>query len=190
MRKVLIGVLVVALGVVGGYFGVSTWARMRAERELDAAFDSMRAAGATATHGPVAVNLIKRTLVIDDVVLQSGTPPVNLRAPRIEIAGIPINSIQIRKPEKASTVEALRAVLAEVDVGSITVPTLTIAGKSVIPATAGKSAGDIDLNYAITGLVLRDVRDRRIGSLTIDRTAFAMLSPTPDVIGYNGEMNK
>ena len=65
MRKVLIGVLVVALGVVGGYFGVSTWARMRAERELDAAFDSMRAAGATATHGPVAVNLIKRTLVID-----------------------------------------------------------------------------------------------------------------------------
>ena len=39
MRKVLIGVLVVALGVVGGYFGVSTWARMRAERELDAAFD-------------------------------------------------------------------------------------------------------------------------------------------------------
>src|SRR3954451_18354057 len=68
MRKILAGVLVaVVLGAIAIYFGLPRYTQMRAEREIDAAFDATRARGNNASHGAVQFDLASKTITITDI---------------------------------------------------------------------------------------------------------------------------
>src|SRR5947207_103352 len=111
MKKLLLGVVVLAVLAVGGYFGASFWAQARAEKEVEAAFGDMRASGMTATHGAVSFDLLKRTLVVADVALETKTVPVmKTRIGRVTAAGI--------SPPSEGRVSVDRLALADVEVGA------------------------------------------------------------------------
>jgi hypothetical protein len=82
MRKVLVGLVVVLIVGVGGYFGVAYWAQYAAAREVDAVLDGWRASVGSATHGRIELDLWTRTLKVSDVVVQSRTG----RIPRLRWA--------------------------------------------------------------------------------------------------------
>jgi hypothetical protein len=49
MRKILIGLVCVALVAAGGYFGANVWAKQRAEKEVEASFATIRSGGGSAS---------------------------------------------------------------------------------------------------------------------------------------------
>jgi len=75
MRKLILGLLVLLLVGVGGYFGALYWAERIAAREVDARLDLWRAGGGSATRGPVRFDLWTRTLKVADVALGSPASP-------------------------------------------------------------------------------------------------------------------
>ena len=190
MRKILIGLVVLVLLAAGGYFGVTKWAQVRAEKEVDAAFETMRAAGLTAAHGAVGFDLIRRTLFVDDVVIQSSAWAMNLRAPKVEFIGLSMPDAPARQPDGSSNIAAARAALAAVKVASITVPSVDVAVQTLMPATAGAPSSPVDVVYAVSGIALTDVRERRVASLSIERTGFKLSSTVPELGNFDGEFTK
>jgi hypothetical protein len=67
MKRVLIGLIAVAVLAAGGWFGFNLYAQHRATTEVEAAFDRLRAGGGKASHGKVAFDLASRTLTIEDI---------------------------------------------------------------------------------------------------------------------------
>jgi hypothetical protein len=191
MKKVLVGILVVALVAIGGYFGASQWARMQTEREVEAVFDAMRAAGLTARHGAIGVGLLGRTFVIDDVVVQSSNLAMNITAPRIELSGLSVPAAPARAADRSTPIAAARAALDAIDVGSINVPAVNVSARSAMPAAGAKPATDVDVTYAFSGIVVRDLRNRRIASASFDRIGFTMSGGvSPELGKINGEFAK
>lgn len=89
MRKILIGLVVVAVLAVTGFFGLQLYAQARAEREVEAAFAALRTAGNTASYGKVGFDLVSRTLSIADVAVASmAQPPMTVKIGRIEAIGL------------------------------------------------------------------------------------------------------
>lgn len=89
MRKFLIGLIAVAVLGVAGYFGGEFYIRHRVTSDVDAAFAQIRASGARATHGKIAFDLIRRTLTVEDIAVQSDAkPPVDVKIGRFTARGI------------------------------------------------------------------------------------------------------
>lgn len=89
MRKLLIGAGAAMALALAGAFAATIFAQQRAEREVAAAFEAIRAAGASATHGKVEFDLWSRTLRVADVVVQpAGTTPAGLKAARLVATGV------------------------------------------------------------------------------------------------------
>lgn len=84
MKRILIGLIAVALLAAGGWFGFSLYVQHRAAAEVEAAFDRIRNQGSKASHGKVAFDLASRTLTIEDIAIDLDDQP---RA-QIKIAGI------------------------------------------------------------------------------------------------------
>ena len=79
----------IALGAAG--YGASRWMESRVERQVDAAFASMRTTLGVATYGHQEFHPLSRSMAIDDVVLQprnGATPAIKIR--QLVLSGLPI----------------------------------------------------------------------------------------------------
>ncbi|OCK59509.1 hypothetical protein [Bradyrhizobium sp. LMTR 3] len=84
MVKILLGLVAAVVIAVGGFFGFEYYTQHRITREVEAAFEQIRASGGKANHGKVSFDLRSRTLRIDDIATESASqPPV-----RVKVAGI------------------------------------------------------------------------------------------------------
>lgn len=117
MAKILLGLVAAVVIAVGGFFGFEFYTQQRIAREVETAFEQIRASGGKASHGKVAFDLRSRTLRIDDIAAESATqPPV-----RVEIASVVASGVA--QPDagrfSAETIEA-----SDLEIGaSITGPT-------------------------------------------------------------------
>jgi hypothetical protein len=80
MVKILLGVLATIVVAAGGFFGFELYTQHRIATEIDAAFDQLRAGGGKASHGPISVDLLKRTVTIADIATESAAqPPISVK---------------------------------------------------------------------------------------------------------------
>lgn len=119
MKKILLGLVAVAVLAAGGYFGFDFYAQRRVTRDVEAAFEQVRAAGAKASHGKIAFDTKSRTLTISDIATESGTqPPINVRIASLTMTGL-------GQPD-AGRISADNIAFNDVEIGA-TGPTPTIA---------------------------------------------------------------
>ncbi len=71
MRKIAIVGAAIGAIAVAGVFGASMLVQHRAVSEVDAVFESLRASGVTASHGPVTFDYWTKSLSIADIALQA-----------------------------------------------------------------------------------------------------------------------
>ncbi|MBR0713800.1 hypothetical protein [Bradyrhizobium liaoningense] len=88
MRRILIGLIALAIIAGGGWFGFNAYVQHRAAAEVDAAFEQLRAGGGKASHGKVAFDLATRTLTIDDIAVERGAQT------SVKIAGIKATGVR------------------------------------------------------------------------------------------------
>ncbi|MDH6262519.1 hypothetical protein [Bradyrhizobium sp. BR13661] len=72
MKRILIGLIAVAVLAAGGWFGFNLYVRHRVTSEVEAAFEQVRSGGGKASHGRIAFDLATRTLTIDDIAVERG----------------------------------------------------------------------------------------------------------------------
>src|SRR3954471_2234288 len=213
MIKILSGVLAAILIAVAGYFGFQFYVQSRAASEVDAAFASIRATGAKASHGKVSFDTWTRTVTITEVAVESvAQPPASVkiarvtaagvkqsqpgrfaaerivasdvdvaatmalqgtlkfayRAPQVEIIDYAGPAGPLRTPNPSIPGDLYRVILeqfATVSAGSITAPTVT--GSMAAPDTPA-----IGGEYTYAGVAMRDIRDGKIATTTVDRASF------------------
>jgi hypothetical protein len=84
MKRILIGLIALAVLGAGGWFGFNLYAKHRATAEVEAAFEQIRKQGGKASHGKVTFDAMSRTLTVEDIAV---TPGSESQA-QIKIAGI------------------------------------------------------------------------------------------------------
>ncbi|MGF6310098.1 hypothetical protein ABIB82_003277 [Bradyrhizobium sp. i1.8.4] len=119
MKKILLGLIAVVVIAAAGFFGFDFYAQRRVMRDVEAAFEQIRASGAKASHGKVAFDVKSRTLTISDVAAESATqPPVSIKIASLTASGL-------GQPD-AARVSADNVEFNDVEVG-VAGPTPTIA---------------------------------------------------------------
>lgn len=89
MKKILLGLIAVVVIAIGGFFGFDLYTQRRITSGVEAAFEQIRAQGGTASHGRISFDLLKRTLTIGDIALETGTqPPFRLKAANVMAYGV------------------------------------------------------------------------------------------------------
>ena len=71
MKRILIGLIAVAMLAAGAWFGFNLYAKHRVTAEIETAFEQIRKQGGKASHGKVAFDLASRTLTIEDIAVDS-----------------------------------------------------------------------------------------------------------------------
>lgn len=131
MKRILIGLIAVAVLTVGGWFGFSLYVKHRVTAEIEAAFEQIRAGGGKASHGKIGFDLPSRTLTIEEVNVEPGRAP---------LAGI-----------KAASFKAVG--VRQVDEAHIAADTVEVDGVELaIDGAAG--AANIKVTYKIPQLTL------------------------------------
>ncbi|WP_426413874.1 hypothetical protein [Bradyrhizobium ganzhouense] len=72
MKRILIGLVAVAVLATGGWFGFSLYAKHRVTAEIETAFEQIRSSGGKASHGKIGFDLPSRTLTIEDLAVDPG----------------------------------------------------------------------------------------------------------------------
>ncbi|MBR0870952.1 hypothetical protein JQ633_11330 [Bradyrhizobium tropiciagri] len=85
MKKILLGLLAVVI-VAAGLFGVDLYSQRRITGEVEAAFEQVRAQGGKASHGGVSFDVLKRTLTITNVSIE--TAPFAVKAANVVAHGV------------------------------------------------------------------------------------------------------
>jgi hypothetical protein len=116
MRKIAIVSAAVAAIAATGLYGASRWVQYRAVGDVDAVFETLRASGMKATHGPIEFDFWTKSLSIADLSFQapgdSGarttiakvhaiglTPhPSEISASRVEVSGFDLKSGVANEP--------------------------------------------------------------------------------------------
>lgn len=223
MQKVLIGIVVAGLLVVGGFFGYKFYVQYRIDSEIEAAFAQIRAAGGQASHGKVSFDPLSRTVSIADIAAEITTPmPLHVKiasftatgarlADETRFAAETVETTDVEFSFQAGWSFAYKAPsliikdlsgpagpqvrekggpgaddvylwalqrIATISSTSITAPSVT-ATVSLPGASEAQS-----VEYTYTNVALRDVRDGRIATWTVDRASF-----TGD-IQQNGKADK
>ncbi|PDT73268.1 hypothetical protein [Bradyrhizobium sp. C9] len=120
MKKILLGLVAVAVLAAGGYFGLDFYAQRRVTRDVEAAFEQVRAAGAKASHGKIAFDTRSRTLTISDIAAESGTQsPVSVKIASLTMTGL-------GQPD-AGRISADNIAFNDVEIGVTGGPTATTA---------------------------------------------------------------
>ncbi|HMM90414.1 hypothetical protein [Bradyrhizobium sp.] len=89
MVRILLGLVAAVVIAVGGYFGFELYTQHRVAREVDAAFEQIRAAGGKASHGKVSFEAKSRTIRLDDVATESATqPPIRVKIASVVVSGL------------------------------------------------------------------------------------------------------
>lgn len=84
MKRILIGLITVAVLAAGGWFGFNLYAKHRVTAEIETAFEQIRKQGGKASHGKIEFDLMTRTLTVEDIAVTPGNQP----QAQIKIAGI------------------------------------------------------------------------------------------------------
>ena len=88
MKKILLGLLVVVIAAAG-LFGFDLYTQRRVVNEVEAAFAQVRAQGGKASHGQISFDVLKRTLTIADMTLETATqPPFTVKAASVAAHGV------------------------------------------------------------------------------------------------------
>jgi hypothetical protein len=87
-KNILIGSGAIVALLGGLAFAGVQWAQTQALANVDNAFARLRAEGATASHGPVELDVWSRTLRIKDIAVATISPPVSVTATEVKAAGI------------------------------------------------------------------------------------------------------
>lgn len=89
MKRILIGLIAVAVLAAGGWFGFSLYAKHRVTAEIETAFEQIRKQGGKASHGKVAFDLATRTLTVEEVDVEPGRPPLaGIKAASFKAVGV------------------------------------------------------------------------------------------------------
>ncbi|MDA9490689.1 hypothetical protein [Bradyrhizobium sp. CCBAU 11361] len=89
MKRILIGLIALAVLGAGGWFGFDLYARHRATQEIEAVFDKIRSQGGKASHGKVAFAVTSRTLTIEDIAVDpAGQPQAHIKIAGIKGVGV------------------------------------------------------------------------------------------------------
>jgi hypothetical protein len=132
MVRILLGLVAAVVIAVGGYFGFEFYTRHKVAREVEAAFEQIRAGGGKASHGKVSFDLKSRTLRIEEIVTESATqPPV-----RVKIASIVASGV------------------AQLDAGRFSADTIEASDLEIGSTIAGPAEGK--LAYKVPRLVMND----------------------------------
>ncbi|MET4215840.1 hypothetical protein ABIB00_001027 [Bradyrhizobium sp. LB14.3] len=132
MKRILIGLIVVAVVAAGGWFGFSLYAKHRVTAEIEAVFEQIRSGGGKASHGKVAFELTSRTLTIEDIAVEPAKQP----QAHVKIAAI--KGVGIRQ------VEETRFAADSIDISGFEV-TLDEVGP-----------GKLKVSYKVPQLTMRD----------------------------------
>jgi len=211
VRKILIGLVVATLLVVGGFLGYQFYVQYRIDREIEVAFAQIRATGGSASHGKISFDPLSRIVRIADIATEVTTPvPVRVRIASVTASGVKLadeTRFSAEAVETAGVEFSLQAGwstsykapsiiikdlagpagppprengqsaddvyrwavqrIASISSASITAPSLT-ATVSLPGATEAQS-----VEYTYTNIALRDMRDGRIATTTVERASFA-----------------
>lgn len=89
MKRILIGLIALAVLGAAGWFGFNLYVQHRATAEVEAAFEQMRSGGGKASHGKVAFELASRTLTVEDIDVEPGQHELaHVRIAKITAVGI------------------------------------------------------------------------------------------------------
>ena len=89
MAKILLGLVAAVVIAVGGFFGFEFYTQHRIAREVETAFEQIRASGGKASHGKISFDLRSRTLRIDDIATETATqPPVRVKIASVVASGV------------------------------------------------------------------------------------------------------
>ncbi|MCP3443775.1 hypothetical protein [Bradyrhizobium sp. CCGUVB14] len=89
MKRILIGLVAIAVLAAGGWFGFNLYAKHRVTAEVETAFELIRAGGNKASHGKVAFDLVTRTLTVEDIAVErTAQPPATVKIAGIKAVGI------------------------------------------------------------------------------------------------------
>ncbi|MGY8631515.1 hypothetical protein RAD15_03335 [Bradyrhizobium sp. 14AA] len=132
MKRILIGLIALAVLAAGGWFGFNLYAQHRATAEIEAAFEQIRAGGGKASHGKIGFDLPSRTLTIEDIAVTPG----NQSQAQIKIAGIKGTGVR------------------QIDDVSFSADSIDITGFEVALDQVGPAK--LKASYRIPQLILRD----------------------------------
>jgi len=89
MKRILIGLIVVAVVAAGGWLGFNLYVQHRTTAEVEAAFEQIRKQGGKASYGKIAFDLPTRTLTIEDIAVTPGkAPQAQIRIATIKGTGV------------------------------------------------------------------------------------------------------
>lgn len=94
MKRILIGLIAVAMLAAGGWFGFSLYAKHRVTAEIEAAFEQIRSRGGKASHGKIGFDVPSRTLTIEDIAVDPGQQSQT----QIKIANV--RATGVRQPDE------------------------------------------------------------------------------------------
>ena len=84
----LVGLVAAAILATAGFFGFEFFLQHRADREVEAAFEQIRAAGGKASHGKVSFDLLSRTTTVADIAAESAAqPPLRVKIASVTVSG-------------------------------------------------------------------------------------------------------
>jgi hypothetical protein len=232
MVKILVGLLIAVVAVIGGYFGLEAYLQRQIVNEVEAVFAGVRARGAKAEHGKVQFDLWSRTITIADIFGESAAQPplsakigrftasgvhqptaerftadridaanvevagtlgtqsglrIAYQAPRVEITDYTGPAGPLRPLTSVAAVDIYRFALehfAAVSAKSAIIPTVTA---KMTPAGSSAVAGAGDYTYS--GIALRDIKDGKIASSTVERVNFiAAITTAGKIEKFTGEV--
>ncbi|MDA9439609.1 hypothetical protein XH98_10815 [Bradyrhizobium sp. CCBAU 51745] len=188
MKRILIGLIVAAVLVAGGWFGFNLYVQHRVTTEIEAAFEQIRSGGGKASHGRIGFDLPSRTLTIEDINVEPGRSPIaGFKAARIKAAGVgqtddahvSAGTIEIAGVELAISGEAGAAGLK----GSYKIPQATLTNYSGPTRVQGAPASESVLDaYRFT---LEQFADVTAASVTVPSLSVAMNTGT----GVTGDVD-
>jgi hypothetical protein len=80
MVKILVGLVAAIVIAAGGFFGFEFYVQHRVGREVEAAFEQIRATGSKASHGKVSFDPWSRTVTVADIAAESAAqPPISVK---------------------------------------------------------------------------------------------------------------
>jgi hypothetical protein len=89
MKRILIGLIALAVLAVGGWFGFTLYAKHRVTAEIETAFEQIRSGGGKASHGKIGFDLPTRTLEIEDIAIEpSAQSQMQIRIANVKATGL------------------------------------------------------------------------------------------------------
>ncbi|WP_398478759.1 hypothetical protein [Tardiphaga sp.] len=115
MSKTVIGLGVVAVAAVGGYFGTEAYIKHRIATEIETNFAQIRAGGGQAKHGDLAFSLWTRDVTISDIAVEFSAPQqAKITVGRFAASGVGLTS--------TSTFTTSKIVLTDIDASGAIAP--------------------------------------------------------------------